>query len=704
MSAPIFTTKGRTMSRTCRYGLALGLTAIAVAAAAPAAAEAAQYDVSSCRTSAGLPAPVGDAAGNGWQPVAGGSNPGLVTADSCASGGGLYAAVNLNYASAIGDYAAWQFFAPADTSITSYDMRWAYQVHRNSYVGTSPSSGTAGGVRVYSQGQDLLDQASQASGSSVGSLANPASMSRSNIDTPTISLVASCTAPLCSAEPGAINAALTLYRSRVTLLDQSSPRLGGPGGEAVDRPTWAGGETVTFTANDAGGGVYRLLTKVDGNTLVEQVVDPTSTRCVDADASNTQPYEFLHARPCPLTTSGDTTIDTRSLPEGAHSIRLVVEDAAGNQTTLYGPVSKTIDNIPAPSNVIAPSVGGSAAVPRTLVGNKGDWSLHGLEATYDYQWLRCDAGGNGCTDIPGATGPSHDLSGSDAYRRLVLRVRASTAEGSAVASSAPSAIVADAAGNTTAPGGTTGDSQGASVSSSGLGQVVSPAGVADAVGRGAPNGDNASDSASLKAFFDRNRARSLTTVFGRRVVVRGRLVDEAGRPIANARIEHLSRTATAGATAVDKGGARTRQDGTWTLIMPANVSSRELTFRYRSHLGDEKAAAEQQLTLRVKAAAKLRITPRVTNNGKTIRFSGSLRGRPIPIRGKLVELQARDAGRGRWITFKSLRSSRGGSFRARYTFRRTRGPVTYEFRARIRYEGTYPFLAGTSNKVRVRVR
>ena len=187
-------------------------------------------------------------------------------------------------------------------------------------------------------------------------------------------------------------------------------------------------------------------------------------------------------------------------------------------------------------------------------------------------------------------------------------------------------------------------------------------------------------------------------------MVRGKLVDGRGAPIGNARVELLSRNANPGSSFVDKGGARTRPDGTWTLVMPRDVSSRTLSFRYRSHLGDAKPVAEVALTLRVRAAVALKVTPKVASSRGGLRISGRLLGAPLPARGKVVELQARGKGGGRWITFRTVRSDARGRFSTRYQFRNTVGPVTYVFRARAREEAAYPFLTGSSRVVSVRVR
>jgi hypothetical protein len=68
----------------------------------------------------------------------------------------------------------------------------------------------------------------------------------------------------------------------------------------------------------------------------------------------------------------------------------------------------------------------------------------------------------------------------------------------------------------------------------------------------------------------------------------------------------------------------------------------------------------------------------------------------------VVEIQARNLG-GRWLTFRTVRSSRAGRFVSHYTFRR-RGPALYEMRVRVRSGDDYPYATGASNVVRVRVR
>jgi hypothetical protein len=181
-------------------------------------------------------------------------------------------------------------------------------------------------------------------------------------------------------------------------------------------------------------------------------------------------------------------------------------------------------------------------------------------------------------------------------------------------------------------------------------------------------------------------------------VIRGRLTTGSGRPIGNARIQLLATQKAPGAVPADKGGARTRADGAFTLILPSDVSSRTLDLRYRSHSNDPNPVAQQRLTLKVRAGIALA----VARGGRTARFSGRLQGRPVPRRGKVVELQARVRGTARWITFRSVRTDAAGRFGLRYTFRFPGRRVTYEFRARSRFESGYPYESGASRVLRVR--
>jgi hypothetical protein len=224
----------------------------------------------------------------------------------------------------------------------------------------------------------------------------------------------------------------------------------------------------------------------------------------------------------------------------------------------------------------------------------------------------------------------------------------------------------------------------------------------DLAERGAANGENAADDARLTARWVRRRGATLTAPYGRRNVIRGRLTTAGGAGIRNARIEMRSAIDGRAGPPLDKGGARTRSDGRFTVILPGNTSSRTLLLRYRSHVNDTVSIAEATLRVKVRAGVRLRVAPHTAARGRAVRLSGRLVGRPLPTTGKVVELQARSPGE-RWITFRTVRASRRGRFAIRYTFRRG-GPVLYLMRARVRAADDYPYATGVSHAARVLVR
>jgi hypothetical protein len=224
----------------------------------------------------------------------------------------------------------------------------------------------------------------------------------------------------------------------------------------------------------------------------------------------------------------------------------------------------------------------------------------------------------------------------------------------------------------------------------------------DPAERGATNGENASDDARISVRWTRTKRATLTSPYGRRNLIRGRLTTAAGAGIRNAKVELVTAIDGRKALPLDKGGARTRRDGRFTLILPRNVSSRTLVLRYRSHVNDTVSIAEATLGLKVKAGVKLGVTPRTAARGRTVRLAGRLVGKPIPRSGKVVELQARTRGE-RWITFRTIRARRSGGFTTRYTFRQG-GPAVYFMRARVRAADDYPYATGASRAVAVRVR
>jgi hypothetical protein len=104
----------------------------------------------------------------------------------------------------------------------------------------------------------------------------------------------------------------------------------------------------------------------------------------------------------------------------------------------------------------------------------------------------------------------------------------------------------------------------------------------------------------------------------------------------------------------------------------------------------------------VPAAIELKVDRKRLRNGQAVTFTGPVLTLPTPPGGKLIEMQVRLPGR--WETFRTIRSDDAGRWSVRYRFRRTDGVQYYRFRTRLPAEGSYPFVAGVSSVVTVRVR
>lgn len=101
-----------------------------------------------------------------------------------------------------------------------------------------------------------------------------------------------------------------------------------------------------------------------------------------------------------------------------------------------------------PASTSLPTISGTAQVGQTLTATNGAWS--NAPASFAYQWLRCNGGGNSCASVANGTQQTYTLVGADAGRTMRVRVTATNADGSSSAQSAQTALVA-AASSSAAP-------------------------------------------------------------------------------------------------------------------------------------------------------------------------------------------------------------------------------------------------------------
>jgi hypothetical protein len=185
--------------------------------------------------------------------------------------------------------------------------------------------------------------------------------------------------------------------------------------------------------------------------------------------------------------------------------------------------------------------------------------------------------------------------------------------------------------------------------------------------------------------------------FGARVRLAGRLVNEGGHPLADAKLTVYSRLSE-DSEQVD-GTVTTDARGRFVYPVEARASR---GFRFAYPGTATILPVEGTATLLVKGYSTATVEPSRILNGDSVVFSGRVKGRPLPEDGKLLEIQYRNTGE--WQTFKTLRTRSDGRWSFEYPFNRTCGVENYPFRVHLPPEAGYPLEAGNSRVLSVRVR
>jgi hypothetical protein len=123
---------------------------------------------------------------------------------------------------------------------------------------------------------------------------------------------------------------------------------------------------------------------------------------------------------------------------------------------------------------------------------------------------------------------------------------------------------------------------------------------------------------------------------------------------------------------------------------------------YRAYKSDERFSAAADLMLGVRPAISLSVRPRRVRNGGRIRFHGRLLSGPGRV-GTQVILEAVGRQERQRVPVATLRADRKGRFGFSYRFLRSFAPFTYRFRARLIPQAAYPYAAGASPVVIVKI-
>ena len=141
----------------------------------------------------------------------------------------------------------------------------------------------------------------------------------------------------------------------------------------------------------------------------------------------------------PVSADVDNTLRVRVTARNA--------DGTARATSAASPIIKPISSN-APQLTASPTISGTPQQGQTLTAVEGKWS-GGQPITFTYTWFRCDANGDACAAIPGATGKTYVLQPADVGKTIRVRVAAKNTGGSASGTSVPTGVVRKAS----APGG-----------------------------------------------------------------------------------------------------------------------------------------------------------------------------------------------------------------------------------------------------------
>jgi hypothetical protein len=116
---------------------------------------------------------------------------------------------------------------------------------------------------------------------------------------------------------------------------------------------------------------------------------------------------------------------------------VTASDPNGSASAASAPSATVAANLP--SQQSAPTISGSQADGFTATA--GSWSPS--DVTTSYQWQRCNAGGNNCSDIGGATSASYTAQDADVGDDLRVLITATNPDGSAAATTPNTAAIDD---------------------------------------------------------------------------------------------------------------------------------------------------------------------------------------------------------------------------------------------------------------------
>ncbi|HEY4894939.1 MAG TPA: hypothetical protein VII01_02515, partial [Solirubrobacteraceae bacterium] len=152
-------------------------------------------------------------------------------------------------------------------------------------------------------------------------------------------LNASCDGQTGRCASNAVISRLAVSSTAILVNDPTTPTVSGLSGALVSGTPLTGSVDASFDAADSGPGVYNARLVIDGAAQPSSILDTNNGWCVNQGQTSDGTRSFDHQSPCPPHTSGTTILDSTGVPDGLHTLKLIVDEVVGQfaRFTTRGP-------------------------------------------------------------------------------------------------------------------------------------------------------------------------------------------------------------------------------------------------------------------------------------------------------------------------------------------------------------------------------
>jgi hypothetical protein len=278
----------------------------------------------------------------GWTSFAGGGGYGSNNSTSCGPGSPMFAILSSDAAVGVGSNETLQYTPPAGSTLIGGSADVSFYADGRGY----DASGTAvayspeyayNGSSVFFQCASGLPACADGTYDYSGVLGIPGGRGGN------LYLSAGCGgASGASCDEGGSEGAWSLVRlwwANLLLSNDATPSASAISGTLLS-PNASGTEELTFDAADPGGpGVYLVTAEIDGKAVYSGTPNGNGGKCASVGTSSGV-LMFDYGQPCPVSESVDLLINTATLANGQHTLKVTVEDAAQNTSVVYdGPIT-----------------------------------------------------------------------------------------------------------------------------------------------------------------------------------------------------------------------------------------------------------------------------------------------------------------------------------------------------------------------------